>query len=95
MEDAGPAGTATAAGTAGALASAPGGPGTGAEDTPLFVYGTLMNDKVSDFLFVRVQVRAKRSGPSYGATLTTYMYAAAGMRPFRVPAQRLFRCFVA
>lgn len=42
MEDAAPAGAAAASA---ASLSVAGGPG---EDTPLFVYGTLMNEKVPD-----------------------------------------------
>lgn len=46
MDDPGSAGTAAAA--AAATTAAPGGTGNDGEDTPVFVYGTLMNDKVRD-----------------------------------------------
>eukprot|EP00752_Nemacystus_decipiens_P004648 g4241.t1 len=57
MEDAGSGGNAAAAAAAApaaAPASSPGAAGDDGEDTPLFVYGTLMNDKVLFALLDRV-----------------------------------------
>ena len=72
MEDAGSADTAAAA----AAASAPGGAGNGGGDTPLFVYGTLMNDKVGPLLCL-FSSNPRRSAQSYEATPTYPLPACA------------------